>query len=160
MKKSIDNDIFFEKVLKRKITRGIAYHCCIMDNLAKSIKVDFVIRRINEVPFKEGRLILLYWEETDKLIDLFKEYNIHSYNIIREYKINHVKPGYISMNIDSFFINSKFFKVLLKRHFGYDFSENNSLGLWPNIVIDTGKDEIVLFHLYDDRGFYEYFIRK
>jgi hypothetical protein len=40
------------------------------------------------------------------------------------------------------------------------FLRNNAIDIIPYIIIDTGGDEIIAFHLYDDRGYYEYFVRK
>ena len=157
MEALIRDDIFLKKVFKRQLRRGIAYHCCVMDYLSRPQKVENTIKRINEISISHARIIIQYWEDDNKIVRILNRHKIENYRIIREYK-NGQTPGYI--NIDNNAINSKFLKELLNRHYGNDFSAKNAIDIVAYVVIDTGRDEIVAFHLYDDRGYYEYFIPK
>ena len=159
MEITIQDDVFLKKIFKRKWKRGIAYHGCIMDYLSRPQKVAFTLKRLLEVPFFKGRIIIQYWEEEKLMKRMFARHGIQDYEIVRAYK-HGVIPGYININISGESLDEKFMKELLTRHYGNDFSTDNSIDIVPFVIIDTGKDELVAFHLYDDRGFYEYFIRK
>ena len=156
----IYNDEFWQRVFKRKFRAGIAYHACIMDYLSSKQRVLFTIRRLMEIPISQARIVIQYWEKTKVVTDLLDKYGLNSYQVIREYKINHVKPGYINIDISSNALNELFLHELLTRHFGLDFSRSNALNLVPYFIIDTGNKEIIAIKCYDDRGFYQYFIRK
>lgn len=160
MNKAIYNDEFWQKVFKRKFRSGIAYHACIMDYLSSRQRVIFTIRRLMEIPISQARLVIQYWEKTELITDLLKKYGLNSYQVKREYKMKHVKPGYINVDITSQRLNEPFLHELLTRHYGHDFSRPDSLDLYPYFIIDTGNEEIIAIKCYDDRGFYEYFIRK
>ena len=159
MEVMIQDDVFLEKIFKRKWRRGIAYNCCVMDYLSRPQKVLFTVKRIMEVPLSKGRIVIHYWEEDKKMLRIFARHGIIDYEIVRPYK-NGVTPGYINISISGDSLNAKFLQELFTRHYGKDFSTDNSIDIVPYMVIDTGGDEIVAFHFYDDRGFYEYFVRK
>lgn len=159
MDRLIGDDIFLKKVFKRQIKRGIAYHGCIMDFLSRPQKVGYTIKRINEIPISNARIIIQYWEDNNRILKILHRHKIDEYRVVREYK-NGQKPGYLNINIDNDVINTKFLKELLIKHYGNDFSVKNAIDIVAYIVIDTGGDEIIAFHLYDDRGYYEYFIPK
>lgn len=159
MEALIKDDIFLKKVFKRQLKRGIAYYCCIMDYLSRPQKVKYIIRRLSDIPILRARIIIQYWEEDKKMIRILNRHKVNDYRIVRGYK-NGQTPGYLNINIDNETINVRFIKELLNRHFGNDFSKQNAIDIIPYIVIDTGGDEIIAFHLYDDRGYYEYYIPK
>lgn len=159
MEISIKDDIFLKKVFKRKWRRGVAYHGCIMDYLSRPQKVSFTLKRLMEVPLSQARIIIQYWEENEKMKRIFVRHGIKDYEIVRSYK-HGVTSGYVNINISDGSLNARFLRELLTRHYGKDFSTNNAIDIIPYIIIDTGGDEIIAFHLYDDRGFYEYFVCK
>jgi len=160
MDKAIYNDEFWLKVFKRKYRIGIAYNACIMDYLSSKQRVLFTIRRLMEIPISQARIVIQYWEKTKVVTDLLNKYGLNSYQVIREYKINHVKPGYINIDISSQTLNELFLHELLTRHYSIDFSRSYALNLVPYFIIDTGNTEIIAIKCYDDRGFYQYFVRK
>ena len=160
MDKAIYNDDFWQKVFKRKFRTGIAYHACIMDYLSSKQRVLFTIRRLMEIPISQARIVIQYWESSKVVTDLLDKYGLDSYQVKREYKKNHVKPGYINIDISSQILNEQFLLELFTRHYGLDFSRSNALNLVPYFIIDTGNLEIIAIKCYDDRGFYQYFIRK
>lgn len=159
MEITIQDDIFLKKIFNRKWRRGIAYHGCIMDYLSRPQKVAFTLKRLMEVPLSQGRIIIQYWEDEKKILQLFARHSVKDYEIIRSYK-HGVTPGYININISGGSLNAKFLHELFIRHYGKDFSADNAIDIVPFVAIDTGEDEIIAFHFYDDRGFYEYFVRK
>ena len=159
MELTIQDDVLLKKIFKRKWRRGIAYHGCIMDYLSRPQKVAFTLKRLMEVPLYKGRIIIQYWEEEKKMIRIFARHGVKNYEIVRPYK-HGVTPGYININISSDSFNAKFLQELTARHYGMDFSTDNSINIVLFVVIDTGGSEIIAFHFYDDRGFYEYFVRK
>ena len=159
MEITIQDDVFLKKVFKRKRRRGIAYHGCIMDYLSRPQKVAFTMKRLMDVPFSKGRMIIQYWEDEKIMTRMLKRHGVKDYEIVRAYKQG-ATPGYLNINISGDTLDAKFLKELLTRHYGNDFSADNAIDIVPFVVIDTGGDEIIAFHLYDDRGFYEYFIRK
>ena len=159
MEVMIQDDVFLKKIFKRKWRRGIAYHGCVMDYLSRPQKVAFTLRRLMEVPFYQGRIIIQYWEDEKKMIRIFARHGVKNYEIVRPYK-HGVTPGYININISSDSFNAKFLQELFTRHYGKDFSTDNAIDIVLFVVIDTGGNEIIAFHFYDDRGFYEYFVRK
>lgn len=156
MKELFTNDIYLKKVFARRIKRGIARYCCIMDYMSRPQKVKHTIKRLSEIPVKRARIIIQYWEDDNKMAKILKRHNI-VYRVTREYK-NGATPGLIDITISNEQINRKFFKELLSRHYGHDFSANNAIDIIQFVIIDAGGDEIIAFHLYDDRGFYEYYI--
>ena len=160
MNKLIYNDVFWQKVFKRKFRTGIAYHACIMDYLSSKQRVFFTIQRLMEIPISQARIVIQYWEKTKVATDLLDKYGLNSYQVKREYKKGHVKPGYINIDVSSQTLNEAFLYELLKRHYDKDFSRPNALDLVPYFIIDTGNSEIIAIKCYDDRGFYQYFIRK
>ena len=159
MELTIQDDVFLKKIFKRKLRRGIAYHGCIMDYLSRPQKVAFTLKRLMEVPLYKGRIIVQYWEEEKKMIRIFARHGIKDYEIVRPYK-HGVTPGYININISGDSFNTKFLQELYARHYGKDFSTDNAIDIVLFVVIDTGENEIIAFHFYDDRGFYEYFVRN
>ena len=90
---------------------------------------------------------------------MLSRHKINDYCVVRGYK-NGRTPGYLNIDIDKKVFNPKFVKELLNRHYGNDFSKQNAIDIIPYVVIDTSEDEIIAFHLYDDRGYYEYYIPK
>ena len=90
---------------------------------------------------------------------MLSRHKINDYCIVRGYK-NGQTPGYLNIDIDKKVFYPKFVKELLNRHYGNDFSKQNAIDIIPYVVIDTSEDEIIAFHLYDDRGYYEYYIPK
>lgn len=159
MELTIQDDVFLKKIFKRKIRRGIAYHGCIMDYLSRPQKVAFTLKRLTEVPLYKSRIIIQYWEEEKKLTRICARHGVKDYEIVRPYKQG-VTPGYININISGDSFNVKFLQELVARHYGKDFSTDNAIDIVLFVVIDTGENEIIAFHFYDDRGFYEYFVRK
>jgi hypothetical protein len=113
-----------------------------------------------EIPISQARIVIQYWESSKVVTDLLDKYGLDSYQVKREYKKNHVKPGYINIDISSQILNEQFLLELFTRHYGLDFSRPNALNLVPYFIIDTGNAEIIAIKCYDDRGFYQYFIRK
>lgn len=130
-----------------------------MDYLSRPQKVAFTMKRLMDVPFSKGRMIIQYWEDEKIMTRMLKRHGVKDYEIVRAYKQG-ATPGYLNINISGDTLDAKFLKELLTRHYGNDFSADNAIDIVPFVVIDTGGDEIIAFHLYDDRGFYEYFIRK
>ena len=110
-----------------------------------------------EIPISQARIVIQYWEKTKTVTDLLDKYGLNSYQVIREYKINHVKPGYINIDVSSQTLNEAFLYELLKRHYDKDFSRPNALDLVPYFIIDTGNSEIIAIKCYDDRGFPQVF---
>ncbi len=159
MEAYITDDTFLKKVFKRQLKRGIAYHCCVMDNLSRPQKVEYVIKRLSEIPILRARILIQYWEEDNKMTRILNRHKINNFGIVRSYK-NGQTPGYLNINIVEPKINTLFIKELINRHYGNDFSIKKAIDIIPYVVIDTGGDEIIAFHLYDDRGYYEYFIPK
>ena len=163
MKNVIENiydDQFLLSVFKHKRKRGIVCLSWFLDDLARPQKVDFVMARLSEFHICEARIIIQYWEDKKKLIRLFKRYNIEEYEIKREYKKNHATPGYINIHVRNKSLPLDFLKVFLTRHYGNDFERPYSLSVTPYIIIDNGNDEIIAIKLYDDRGAYQYYIKK
>lgn len=159
MDRIIKDDVFLKKVFKRQIKQGIAYHSCVMDYLTISQKVKYTIRRLSEIPILSARIIIQYWEDDKTMMRMLSRHKINDYCVVRGYK-NGQTPGYLNIDIDKKVFNPKFVKELLNRHYGNDFSKQNAIDIIPYVVIDTGGDEIIAFHLYDDRGYYEYYIPK
>ena len=155
----INNNLFLKKIFKRKLRRSIAYHCCIMDYLSRAQKVEYTIKRLSEIPISHARIIIHYWEDEKKMIRILKRHKVTEYSIVREYKKG-TTPGFLNINVVERTINIDFFKELLNRHYGCDFSTQNAIDIVPYVVIDTGRDELIAFHFYDDRGYYEYHIPK
>ena len=62
----INNNLFLKKIFKRQLKRGIAYHCCIMEYLSRSQKVEYTIRRLSEIPISHARIIIHFWEDEKK----------------------------------------------------------------------------------------------
>lgn len=161
MEISIYNDVLLKKVFNRKIKRPVAYSVAsFMDHLSMKNKIDYTIRRLTEIQFQHARIIIEYWNDLEKIIELLKRFELFDYKIILPYKRNRIKPGVLSVNINTKQINQDFLKIFLKRHYGYDFSYSNRLEITPYIILDTGINEIIAFKLYDDRGYYEYHILK
>lgn len=153
----INNNLFLKKIFKRQLKRGIAYHCCIMEYLSRSQKVEYTIRRLSEIPISHARIIIHFWEDEKKMIRILNRHKVTDYSIVREYKKG-TTPGLLNINVVAGTVIIDFLRAILNRHYGYDFSTQNAIDIVPYIVIDTGRDELIAFHLYDDRGYYEYHI--
>ena len=129
-----------------------------MDNLSIKQKVEFAVRRITEIPFQEGRMVIEYWDNFNEITELLNMYNM-DYNIVRGHKRGHMTPGVININAQKKF-NPDFLRKLLTGHYGFDFSLPGCLHITPYVIIDTGLNEVIAIKLYDDRGFYEYYLSK
>ena len=76
----------------------------------------------------------------------------------REYKPMRMRPGVVHINFVNEF-NTRFLKVLITKHYGFENARPGTLNVTPFIAMDTDK-EVIAIKLYDDRGFYEYVIEK
>ncbi len=161
MEISIYNDDLLRKVFNRRIKKPVT--CCVgsfMDHLSMKKKIDFTLRRLEEITFQSARIVIEYWSDLEKLTRLLRRYQLYDYTIIRPYKNNRIKAGVLNIYIHSGRLNHDFLRVMLNKHYGHDFSTPDSIEITPYVIFDTGKNEIIAFKLYDDRGYYEYYIQK
>lgn len=84
------------------------------------------------------------------------KYNCHNSKFIREYKIGHQTPGQLEICFENC-MDEKFIRAMIKTHNGYELGKPNSLSLDLVFAFENG-DDITICHLYDDRGFYYYYV--
>lgn len=89
---------------------------------------------------------------------MLKECAVDDYEMTREYKPMRMRPGVVHINFVNEF-NTRFLKVLITKHYGFENARPDTLNVTPFIAMDTDK-EVIAIKLYDDRGFYEYVIEK
>ena len=79
-------------------------------------------------------------------------YNTNGYENVETIKM---LDGLIDIYFEKGDFNNDFFRDILTKHYGYELAKNDMLSVCLFYAIET-ETEIILFHLYDDRGFREY----
>ena len=88
--------------------------------------------------------------------ELIKEEQIKvNYKKIKSYK-NGIKPGIIFLEQDK--IDTKFIDFILLRHFNFELAKEPSLNIKVQFFIKFDDQFSMLFDIYDDRGFYAYYL--
>jgi hypothetical protein len=155
---SIYNEELLNRVFNRKTRRGIVSISYDLDWLPLNRKIDFTVNRLCSYRFNKARLTLHFWERNEVLERMLKECAVDDYEMTREYKPMRMRPGVVHINFVNEF-NTRFLKVLITKHYGFENARPGTLNVTPFIAMDTDK-EVIAIKLYDDRGFYEYVIEK
>ena len=155
---SIYNEEFLSRVFSRKRRKGIVAISYDLDWLPLNRKIDFTVNRLCSYRFNKARLTLHFWESNEVLEQMLKECAVDDYEMTRAYKPMRMRPGVVHMNFVNEF-NTRFLKVLITKHYGFENARPDTLNVTPSVAMDTDK-ELIAIKLYDDRGFYEYVIEK
>ena len=155
---SIYNEKFLGRVFNRKTRKGIVRISYDLDWLPLNRKIDFTVNRLCSYRFHKARLTLHFWEPNEVLERMLKECAVDDYEMTRAYKPMRMRPGVVHINFINEF-NTRFLKVLITKHYGFENARPDTLNVTPSVAMDTDK-ELIAIKLYDDRGFYEYVIEK
>ena len=155
---SIYNEELLNRVFNRKTRRGIVSISYDLDWLPLNRKIDFTVNRLCSYRFNKARLTLHFWESNEVLEQMLKECAVDDYEMTRAYKPMRMRPGVVHINFVNEF-NTRFLKVLITKHYGFENARPDTLNVTPSVAMDTDK-ELIAIKLYDDRGFYEYVIEK
>ena len=155
---SIYNEEFLSRVFSRKRRKGIVAISYDLDWLPLNRKIDFTVNRLCSYRFNKARLTLHFWESNEVLEQMLKECAVDDYEMTRAYKPMRMRPGVVHINFVNEF-NTRFLKVLITKHYGFENARPDTLNVTPFFAMDTDK-EVIAIKLYDDRGFYEYVIEK
>lgn len=158
MREDIDNDAFINKILRRKKKHNIVYLEIDMGYLSMKNKIMFMTKKILSIKFKKARVVLLFWDDMVKLINLFKYFKVNDYHIIKQYKNRPSAPGMINIQVNSF--NRDFIKRLIERQYGVDFSHKDAIDVKCIYIYELPDGNIKIIYNYDDRGFREYMVIK
>lgn len=129
-----------------------------LDWLPLNRKIDFTVNKLCSYRFHKARLTSHFWEPNEVLERMLKECAVDDYEMTRAYKPMRMRPGVVHINFVNEF-NTRFLKVLITKHYGFENARPDTLNVTPFIAMDTDK-EVIAIKLYDDRGFYEYVIEK
>ena len=155
---SIYNEELLSRVFSRKRRKGIVAISYDLDWLPLNRKIDFTVNKLCSYRFHKARLTLHFWEPNEVLERMLKECAVDDYEMTRAYKPMRMRPGVVHINFVNEF-NTRFLKVLITKHYGFENACPDTLNVTPFIAMDTDK-ELIAIKLYDDRGFYEYVIEK
>ena len=155
---SIYNEEFLSRVFSRKRRKGIVAISYDLDWLPLNRKIDFTVNRLCSYRFNKARLTLHFWESNEVLEQMLKECAVDDYEMTRAYKPMRMRPGVVHINFVNEF-NTRFLKVLITKHYGFENARPDTLNVTPSVAMDT-DNELIAIKLYDDRGFYEYVIEK
>ncbi len=155
---SIYNEELLSRVFSRKRRKGIVAISYDLDWLPLNRKIDFTVNRLCSYRFNKARLTLHFWESNEVLEQMLKECAVDDYEMTRAYKPMRMRPGVVHINFVNEF-NTRFLKVLITKHYGFENARPDTLNVTPSVAMDTDK-ELIAIKLYDDRGFYEYVIEK
>jgi hypothetical protein len=160
MNNHIDSVSFDKKlggILKTKEGKNLIKGRFDIESIQLKHKADFLISFISlqeeifSITYK-----ILFWEK-DEVIERFFNLNFSP----KQYKINKTYrggklPG--SVFVDESGIDKIFLKTLLDSHFNYEMAKEPSLNIRVQLCINV-KDIVVLLDIYDDRGFYIYYLK-
>lgn len=153
---SNDFDLFFKKILMKKEGHNIVNSRFDLEKLEFKFKADFIINLISSLNDIKGITCkILFWEDdlkVEKFINLYHQNK--AYTKTKSYK-NGKKPGIVF--IDDISINESFLKLLLNSHFNFELAKEPSQNIRIQICVNLEK-YIMLFDIYDDRGFFLYYI--
>ncbi|MFC2812967.1 MAG: hypothetical protein ACFN4S_03965 [Prevotella conceptionensis] len=155
---SIYNEELLSRVFSRKRRKGIVAISYDLDWLPLNRKIDFTVNKLCSYRFHKARLTLHFWEPNEVLERMLKECAVDDYEMTRAYKPMRMRPGVVHINFVNEF-NTRFLKVLITKHYGFENARPDTLNVTPSVAMDTDK-ELIAIKLYDDRGFYEYVIEK
>lgn len=155
---SIYNEELLSRVFSRKRRKGIVAISYDLDWLPLNRKIDFTVNKLCSYRFNKARLTLHFWEPNEVLERMLKECAVDDYEMTRAYKPMRMRPGVVHINFVNEF-NTRFLKVLITKHYGFENARPGTLNVTPFVAMDTDK-EVIAIKLYDDRGFYEYVIEK
>lgn len=150
MKNSIEDNLFIIKVLKRKLRRNIVRIEYDMEWLSFEKKVTFATQKIRQIPFSKAKMMISFWEPSDKILSVLKSCNCNDWNILREYNGKQTS-GLIEVYFEHK-INEHPLETIIRKHYGYELGKKDVLSL--DLIMAFEKDnKITISHLYDDRGF-------
>lgn len=146
----------FKKLLKMKRGKGIASGRLCLESIKLKDKAELVILLISSLKSIIGITYkILFWEE-DVKIERFLELNFPNkrYEKVLSYK-NGKRAGVIF--IDDGILDISFLKSILNNHFNFEMAKEPSQNMRVQISVNL-DDVIMLLDIYDDRGFYIYYI--
>lgn len=155
---SIFNDILLDKILKRKLRRNVVKAAYDLEWLSFDRKVSFAYDMLTSIPYTKGRIIIMFWEKTELMIRLLESFCCDNWKIQRSYIMGRVTPGIIELPLYER-TNKDVLHSLITKQFGFEHGKKDSLSLQLCVAFE---DEVYLkiLHLYDDRGFYLYEVRR
>lgn len=156
MTENINNDNFISKIIQRKIKRNIVYAEVDMSYMSMKNKIMFMVKELLSINFVKVRIVLLFWDDIEKILNVFKYYKVNNYHIINQYKRWHSNPGVINLSMES--LNQKFLKSLIKRQYGTDFSHKDSIDLKCVYIFEMNDGSKMIIYNYDDRGYRKYIL--
>lgn len=136
---SIYNEELLSRVFSRKRRKGIVAISYDLDWLPLNRKIDFTVNRLCSYRFNKARLTLHFWESNEVLEQMLKECAVDDYEMTRAYKPMRMKPGVVHINFVNEF-NTRFLKVLITKHYGFENARPDTLNVTPFIAMDTDKE--------------------
>ena len=94
----------------------------------------------------------------DAVLKILRKNQTSNYSLIRNYKRGCKTPGLLEIYFDEY-LDVNFFRTLIKKHYGYELGKTDSLSLDLIFLFEKDKD-VVICHLYDDRGFQIFYLSQ
>ena len=155
MEKTIFNDSFISKLLKGKYKTKVAIRNCDLEKLYFKQKVEFTVSRLASLPYNEARLMIQFWEDKNRIMKILNKHSIHNYKFQRDY-YGLYTPGILDIFFQKGEFKNLFLKDIITKHYGFELAQKDSLNIMMFYTTSTSK-EISVIHIYDDRGFREYY---
>lgn len=147
-----------QKILKRKIRKGIVQASFDLEWLSFEAKVNFACNRLLSTHFTQVKIFVSFWEKTEILQRLLTVHNCSNWEIIRDYKVGRYTPGQLEICFEES-MDVKFVHSLIKKHYGYELGKPDGLNLDVVFAFENGNDKTIC-HLYDDRGFHVFYVNS
>ena len=149
---------FVQKVIYRKVRRNIAWAEYDLQWISFNRKIDFALNRLKQISFSRLKVIISFWEESEVVLKILRKNQTSNYSLIRNYKRGCKTPGLLEIYFDEY-LDVNFFRTLIKKHYGYELGKTDSLSLDLIFLFEKDKD-VVICHLYDDRGFQIFYLSQ
>lgn len=152
-------DKVFKQILAIKTGKNIIYNRLVLDGLAFSDRVHFLVDYINSTKGIMGVTYkLLFWEDDLNILNAFKRFGIQT-NVVQVYRsyVGDETPGEIFYT--ETLINDNLLRGLINMHFNFEHAIEPAFNIRLQICLNR-DNVVILFDIYDDRGCDVYFLCK
>ena len=143
----------FKSLLKNKNKKCVIKSQFDFENVNVSKKIELIKFLITNKNLADSIVYKIIFWEKDEVIENFLVSK--NYKKMKSYK-NGIRPGIIFVEENK--IDIEFLNFILLRHFNFELAKEPSLNVRIQFFVKFDDEFSILFDIYDDRGFYAYYL--
>ena len=143
----------FKSLLKNKHKKCVIKSQFDFENVNVGKKIELIKFLITNKNLADNIVYkIIFWEKDEVIENCLVSKN---YKKIKSYN-NGVRPGVIFVEQDK--LDVEFIDFILLRHFNFELAKEPSLNIRVQLFAKFDDDFSILLDIYDDRGFYAYYL--